>query len=105
MKKNILIQFIIFIVAFLVIFLIPKPDLRIEKIRSKVGPHSNQLIVGNSILEHQSPCENKRQTISKKYEYASTIGEGGLLLEEVYLSLVNNQVRKKLILIACAISI
>jgi hypothetical protein len=99
MNKHVLTQFILFFGAFFIVFIIPKPDLRIEKFKYQLMQNLNTIIIGNSILEHQSPCDIKRSTISSIYKDASVIGEGGILLEEIYLSLPKNNTKKNLILI------
>jgi hypothetical protein len=99
MKKLFFRQFFIFVVAFLIVFFLPKPDLRVEKLRHSISATSDVLIIGNSILEHQSPCQKKIMTVREMFKSISVIGEGGLLLEEISLATSHKKI-KKLIIVA-----
>ena len=78
--------------------LIPKPDLRIERIAAKIDPMLDTLIIGNSILEHQSPCDESSKKLNKIIPGINIVGEGGLLIEEISL-VVNKKNIKKIIVV------
>jgi hypothetical protein len=92
-------QFYILIISFLVVFFLPKPDLRVEKLRHSISANSNVLIIGNSILEHQSPCEQKIMPVREMFKNINVIGEGGLLFEEIGLAVHGKKI-KNLIIVA-----
>ena len=86
MKLSSFRQSFILIIAFLIVFFLPKPDLRVEKLRHSISATSDVLIIGNSILEHQSPCQKKIMPVREMFKNINVIGEGGLLLEEISLA-------------------
>jgi hypothetical protein len=87
MQRNKIVQFIIFFGTFIFFFLIPKPDLRIMKFKHEISQFKSEtLIIGNSILEHQSGCEVKNKSVRDLFPGIAVLGEGGLLLEEIDLA-------------------
>jgi hypothetical protein len=99
MNKSKIRIYIIFFLAFLSVFFLPKPDIRIHKLKNAISKEANTLIIGNSILEHQTPCAEPRVSIKNLYPNASVIGEGGLLLEEISLATYGSNI-KNLIIVA-----
>jgi hypothetical protein len=100
MKNKSLYYIIIFFLAFFCVLLFPKPDLRIEKLRSSISSESETLIIGNSILEHQSPCEKNELPVKKLFSNINVIGEGGLLLEEIELTAARNKLKTIIVIVS-----
>ena len=98
MNKKIFKLYLIFIISFLVIFILPKPDLRIERIKHS-NTNNNILIIGSSVLNHQSPCDKELIKVSDYFKNQTFISEGGLLIEEINLAIGNNKYTKKIILV------
>lgn len=97
MKLSSFRQPFIFIIAFLIVFFLPKPDLRVEKLRHSISATSDVLIIGNSILEHQSPCQKKIMSVKEMFKSINVIGEGGLLLEEISLAAPGKNIKNLII--------
>ncbi|CCN47611.1 hypothetical protein MADA3029_270047 [Vibrio nigripulchritudo MADA3029] len=82
MKKIILV--LTLLVSFGIGVILPKPDPRIEKISLSIPTESPSLLIGNSIIHHNSPCDDDLE-ISTSFD--AIYGSGGLLLEEIEFSL------------------
>ncbi len=89
----------LFLAAFALVLLLPKPDARIERLGARITGENEVLIIGNSILDHQGPCEPGKPSIFTTIPEADVVGEGGLLLEEVLLASRNSENYRKVIIV------
>jgi hypothetical protein len=98
MKIKLFIHLFLLIFTFFIVFVLPKPEMRIERLKHQVQKNEI-LIIGSSVLNHTSPCDKNKLKVSDYFNNIGFISEGGLLIEEVSLTINQNKKLKQIIFV------